>query len=112
MKWNELSDVQQLPLIDMESEQQPVLILKHSTRCNISAAALSRLERNWKDEDNKELKPYFLDLLQHRDVSNTIADLYAVEHQSPQVLVIKNGSCVYSATHTAINYTELMEQVK
>ncbi len=112
MNWNTLNDVQQLPLLDQESESTPILILKHSTRCSISAAALSRLERNWQDSDSAVLKPYYLDLLQYRDVSNTIADLYSVEHQSPQVLVIKHGTCVYSATHTEINYAELMSQVR
>ncbi len=55
------------------------------------------------------VKPYFLDLISYRSVSNKIQDAFYVEHQSPQVLVIKNGRCVYNASHIDINYKELKE---
>lgn len=108
MRWNTLSDLSQLDTIDALSAAAPVLIFKHSTRCSISAAALNRLERNWKDEDDKKITPYFLDLLANRAVSNAIADKYGVEHESPQVLVIDNGKAVYNASHTGIAYQSLM----
>lgn len=107
MNWNQLQSVEQLNLINSESQTQPILLFKHSTRCSISSTALSRLERKWQDSDSQKLKPYYLDLLQHREVSNAIANNYGVEHQSPQVLVISKGKCVYSATHLEIFYEEL-----
>jgi bacillithiol system protein YtxJ len=107
MNWNTLTDVSQLENIKEESFKHPVLILKHSTTCSISATALNRLERNWKQDKVGDLKPYYLDLLNHRNISNQIATVFGVEHQSPQVLIIENGTCTYSASHFDISFAEL-----
>ena len=109
MNWNLLNANEQLAEIDEASHRQPVLIFKHSTRCGISSTALGRLERNWKTEDSGKLKPYYLDLLAHRNLSNEAAARYKVDHESPQVLVIKNGACVYSASHLGIIYADLLQ---
>lgn len=108
MNWNPLNTLSQLAEINRESQIQPVMILKHSTRCSISSAALGRLERKWTEGDSSKMKPYYLDLIQYREVSNAVQDHYGVEHQSPQVLIISKGKCVYSATHFEIVYEELM----
>jgi bacillithiol system protein YtxJ len=107
MNWNKLEDISDIDKINNLSKEHKVLLFKHSTRCSISSSALNRLERNWKDEDSEKLSPYYLDLLKHRNVSNAIAELYAVEHQSPQVLVIKDGKCIYTETHYGISYEDL-----
>jgi len=107
MNWNKLEDISCIDKINNLSKEHKVLLFKHSTRCSISSSALNRLERNWKDEDSEKLSPYYLDLLKHRNVSNAIAELYAVEHQSPQVLVIKDGKCIYTETHYGISYEDL-----
>jgi bacillithiol system protein YtxJ len=111
MNWNSLTDASQLETIKEESFNQPVLILKHSKTCSISSTALNRLERNWKQEKVGDLKPYFLDLLANRPLSAQIASTFDVEHQSPQVLLIKDGACTYSATHFDISFAELEEEV-
>lgn len=111
MKWNELNNIDQLAIIDRESTAQKILILKHSTRCSISSAALARVERKWKDEDAEILKPYYLDLLAHRDISNAIAERYNIVHESPQALIILNGKCIFSQTHMEINVDDLMSPV-
>jgi bacillithiol system protein YtxJ len=110
MKWIELTEVEQLARMDEESQAYPVLILKHSTRCSISSVALNRIESNWKEEFSARLKPYYLDLLRHRDVSNAIASRYNVVHESPQVLVISNGKCIYTESHNGIRLQEIMER--
>jgi bacillithiol system protein YtxJ len=107
MKWNLITSPGQLDLIDENSKNSTILILKHSTRCSISAAALGRLERQWKDE--APLVPYFLDLLKHRDISDQIASRYGVTHKSPQVLVIRNGKCVFSQSHMDISFQEILD---
>lgn len=99
MNWQDLHSTDQLSEIDALSAEAPVLIFKHSTRCSISAAAKSRLDRGW---DQAPLRSYYLDLLQFRPVSNAIADRYGVEHESPQVLIIRNGKSVYQASHIEI----------
>ncbi len=105
MTWNKLTDATQLEQLLAESATQPVLIFKHSTTCSISAMALSRLERNW--QDTAGIKPYLLDLLAHRAVSNQITTLLGVGHQSPQVLLVQGGACVYDASHMSISFRAL-----
>jgi len=100
--WNELTQLQQLDTIVEESAQKPAIIFKHSTRCSISRMALKNFEREYEIEEGTA-KPYFLDLIAHRDVSNEIASRFKVVHQSPQVLVIKNGQSVYDSSHSDID---------
>ena len=105
MNWNTLTTIEQLQTIDSESATQPIMLFKHSTRCSISSAALARLERGWKEAG---VKPYYVDLLVYRDLSNEIATRYGIEHQSPQVLVIKNGQAIYNESHMGIDVEELL----
>ena len=106
MNWNELTDIEQLETIKQESEKQPILIFKHSTRCSISSMAKNRLERAW-NFDAEKVKPYYLDLIAFRNISNEIATLFGVEHQSPQVLLIKGGDSVFDASHNLISVADL-----
>jgi bacillithiol system protein YtxJ len=106
--WKELTSEQQLDEIMKDSNTKPVAIFKHSTRCGISTRAKFVLEEDW-DYKEEELDFYYLDLIQHRNVSNKIAEVTGVQHQSPQVILIKNGDPVYEETHHAINAKELRE---
>ena len=111
MNWNILNTVEQLENIKKESESQPVVIFKHSTRCSISATALSRFERTWNDEKAANIKPYYLDLISYRPISNQIAEDFKVEDESPQLLLIKDGKSVYNESHYGISFDELTEVV-
>lgn len=102
LKWNELTELQQLDTIEKESKNTSVLLFKHSTRCSISRMALKSFEQEY-DIDENELKPYFLDLLKHRDISNDIAIRFGVLHQSPQIVLIKDGKAIYHASHSEID---------
>ena len=108
MNWNILNDVKQLELIDQESLNKLVLILKHSTRCSISSMAKSRFENNWNTE-NKNVAIYYLDLIAYRNISNEIAEITGVEHQSPQAIVLKNKEVIYQATHSDIDAKSINE---
>ena len=112
MNWNTLNHAAQLDTINEESKTIPVMLFKHSTRCSISDMALNRIQSNWKDGDNERLKPYYLDLIAHRDISNLIAEQYGIEHQSPQALIISNGECIYHESHTNIRYNDVMKLAK
>lgn len=112
MNWHHLENPEQLNQLITESAEKNILIFKHSTRCNISRATLDRLERNWKDEEISNLKSYFLDLLAHRDISNAIAEQFHVEHESPQVLIIRNGKSIYDNSHYGIDFSAIKEKVK
>jgi bacillithiol system protein YtxJ len=109
--WNILNSAEQLETIKNESYELPVLLFKHSTRCSISDAALSRLQRNWETSLAGKAKPYYLDLIAYRQISNAVAELFGVEHQSPQVLLIKNGQCVYHASHFDIQTDSVLEKL-
>lgn len=100
--WKELTDLKQLDDVVSESADVPVIIFKHSTRCSISRMALKNFEREYGIDADKA-KPYFLDLLEHRDISNEIASRFDVTHQSPQLLLIKNGAAVYHTSHSDID---------
>ncbi|GHM99621.1 thioredoxin family protein [Cytophagales bacterium WSM2-2] len=108
--WIPLTNEDQLQLIREESKNQPVLIFKYSTRCSISATALNRLERNWNQAETP-IKRYYLDLLAFRAISNKIAQSFDVEHQSPQVLVVKDAKPVLVQSHLGIDYSEIKKVV-
>lgn len=112
MRWNNIDNLNQLDFIDEESKTKVILILKHSTTCSISKMALNRLESNWKEEFSQEIKPFFLDLLSFRKISNEIAARYDVIHESPQVLIISNGKAIYNESHSGIRLSEILEQRK
>ena len=94
VQWKPLCTVSDLET----AENRYVFIFKHSTRCSISRMALDRLERNLK----VNAPAYYLDLLSYRELSNLISERFSVQHESPQVLIIKNGACTLHASHNAI----------
>ena len=109
INWIALTDLGQLNEIMDLSHEQPVAIFKHSTRCSISRMALKQFENEFDLEGS--VTPYFLDLLNHRDISNEIATRFEVYHQSPQLLLIKEGNSIYDASHSDIDAVELKGKV-
>jgi bacillithiol system protein YtxJ len=107
MNWIDLNNEQQLHTIKELSNVKPQLIFKHSTRCSISSMAKSRLERTAQPDG---VDFYYLDLIQHRSLSAKIAKDFSVSHESPQVLLIKAGECVYDESHSGIAMDEIVEQ--
>ena len=107
MNWIELNEQQQLEGIREKSNTIPQVIFKHSTRCSISSVAKSRLERTTPPAN---VDFYFLDLIRHRNISDKIAEEFAVYHESPQILLIKNGECVYDESHSGISMDDIAEQ--
>lgn len=101
MDWNLLTDLGQLNEIMSLSNENPVAIFKHSTRCSVSRMALKQFENEFDSSD--KVTPYFLDLIAYRDVSNEIANRFGVQHQSPQLILIKEGKAIYNASHSDID---------
>lgn len=108
MNWIALNEESQLIKLISNSSNKPSLIFKHSTRCGISRMALKSFEKEY-SIDQSEVDIYFLDLLNYRDLSNEIADRLKIQHQSPQVLVLKNETVVYSDSHYSINANTIKE---
>jgi len=111
MNWHPLNNTEQLDKILEESKHTPIVIFKHSTSCSISSTAKSRLERQWDGKGLDHVKPYYLDLLAYRPVSNEIAEVLDVRHESPQLLLVQDGMCVYNASHLSINLDEVKKKV-
>jgi bacillithiol system protein YtxJ len=109
INWNELTDLGQLNEIIAISNEKPVAIFKHSTRCSVSRMALKQFENEFNSSD--KVTPYFLDLIAHRDISNEIANRFGVTHQSPQLILIKEGKAIYNVSHSDIDAEELGKRV-
>lgn len=108
MTWVNLTSLDQLN--EIKSAEGYSLIFKHSTRCSISMMAKRNFEFNW-EVIPEDTKLYFLDLISYREISNTIAEIFNVAHQSPQILLIKDGECVLEASHSDISAEEVAEVI-
>jgi bacillithiol system protein YtxJ len=107
MNWIPLQMEAQLEEIRERSAQRPQVIFKHSTRCSTSALVKSRLDRTALSPD---IDFYYLDLLKYRPVSNKVAEIFGVQHESPQILVIRDGKCVFEESHLGITMDAILEQ--
>ncbi len=102
LPWIPLTSVSQLKAIEQKSKKKTQVIFKHSTTCGISRMVINMFVESYAmTEDQMDL--YYLDLHAHRDVSNETGYTFQVMHQSPQLLVIKNGTAVCHASHGAIS---------
>jgi len=110
LSWIFLTSESQLEEITRKSFEKTQVIFKHSTRCSISSISMNKFVRNYSiPVEDADL--YYLDLLNYRSVSDEVGYKFQVMHQSPQVLVIKNGEAVYSASHYAIQTDKILELI-
>ena len=108
--WISLTNLEQLDRIVEDSKTKSQVIFKHSTRCGISRVVLRQFEKQY-PFTSEEVDLYYLDLLNHRDVSNEIASHYHVYHESPQLLIIKDGQVIKHASHESINSLTLSDLI-
>lgn len=104
--WRTLEELSQLDAIEKLSEEKLVVIFKHSVTCGISNMVWHQFQ-NEIDFNNDHIEMLYLDLLAHRDVSNEITKRFQVLHQSPQILVIKDGKVLHHASHSAIKLSNI-----
>src|SRR5690606_5168125 len=109
MDWKILQDEKEIDGIIRQSELRPQVIYKHSTRCSISSVVRSRLE---KLTASGNVDFYYLDLIRNRNISDKIAMVFKVRHESPQILLIKNGECVYDESHMSITAQRILENIE
>lgn len=107
LPWIALNSLEQLNVIEEQSKAKAQLIFKHSTRCGISRMVLNQFVSAYDLDINVDL--YYLDLLSYRAVSNEVGYKFQVMHESPQLLVIKNGVVVAHASHGAINAMDVQK---
>jgi len=106
MHWIHLTDEGQLQNILVRSQEKPQVIFKYSNRCYLSEVVFNRLQ---KDCCPEQMDFYFLDLVAYRNISNRIVDTFHVPHQSPQILLIRDGVCVFHESHSEICLDEIIE---
>jgi bacillithiol system protein YtxJ len=113
MNWISISDENEVSLLQEKSFDQSVkaiIIFKHSTRCSISSMAKDRLERHW-DLDPAAYPVFYVDVLASRPLSNKIADVFAIRHESPQLIILQKGKVIFSASHSEISFPEIRKIV-
>ncbi len=106
-RWKDLTSAEHLQQLIEASEDKPQLIFKHSTRCSISRMVKRRFEKEWRDDLLADI--WMLDLLTYRPVSDGVAELLEVEHQSPQAILIVDGNVAYEAAHSSISAFDMAE---
>ena len=111
VNWTPLTTLSQLETIKKESTNESIAIFKHSTRCGISRMVIRQFEESF-TEDMSSLKVYYLDLLNYREISNEVGYTFQVLHQSPQLLIIKNGVVVAHASHYDITQIPIRNFLK
>jgi len=105
MNWKILTSEEQIEDLKKISSEKNQLVFKHSTRCSISIMIKTRLE---KETFPESIDFFYLDLLKYRNLSNKLAEDFNVHHESPQVLLIKNGDCIYEESHNGIRMEEIL----
>ncbi len=107
MNWNTLNNSKQINKIVELSHIKPQIIFKHSRTCPISAISMSRLESGSSALEDADI--YYLDLLSYRSVSNDVASMLGVHHESPQVIVLSDGEVSYDESHLDISVTDILD---
>ncbi len=110
MDWKILDKESDFDTLIKTSFDQVAIIFKHSTRCGISSFVLRRFERDM-DDFNSELNFYFLNLIGHRSISNLIEEKLNVRHESPQVMIVKDGKSIYNVSHSSIDFKTIIDTV-
>ena len=104
--WIPLVSMGQLEEIVQQSKSKTQVIFKHSTSCGISRMVMNSFLADYSFTED-QLKLYYLDLHRYREISNGVATTFKVVHQSPQLLIIRNGLPVANASHGAITQIDL-----
>ena len=98
INWNKLENISDIDAIIDQSELNIIVIFKHSTRCGISSSVLRRFEKQT-NPPTDQTNFYLLNVIQHRNISNEISQQLSIEHESPQLIIIKNREVIAHDSH-------------
>ena len=87
------------------SQERPVVIFKHSLTCPISAGAYDQMT-------DFEGEVALIEVQRARELSTEIENRLGVAHESPQVMVLRNGQVVWNASHFKITADAVTEAVR
>lgn len=105
--WVHLESLDQLEGIVEKSKHRPQIIYKHSLTCGISGMTLRMFNGSY--EQGTECDLYFLTIQSHRDISDAVVSQFGVRHESPQLLIIKDGKVTFHTSHGAISEVNIKD---
>ena len=106
-EWTNLGTRDELDAVFRASSDRPVVLLKHSLSCGSSKSTLRDL-RGFADRPENEAAVFALVEIQNaRDLSDEITERTGVTHESPQVIVLRNGRASWHASHWRISMNRL-----
>lgn len=88
------------------SYETPVLIFKHSSACGVSGRALRQIAQLTEDEDPPV---YRVTVQQERALSDAIAAELGIRHETPQAILLKDGTPVFDASHFSVTAETIRE---
>ena len=100
-----VTDTKSLDELADRSKERPVVIFKHSLTCPISAAAYDQMA-----EFDGEVA--LVEVQRARDLSGEIENRLGVTHESPQVIILRNGQVAWNASHFKITAGAVAEAVR
>lgn len=104
------SSLDETALLDLKNQNGITVLFKHSTRCPISTTALNRV-KSYCSKSDKHFNSYIVNVIEERAISNQIADEFAVRHESPQLIILKDGMVRYHQSHLGITESDLISQI-
>lgn len=107
-----LNDEKQLADIENESFAKPVMLFKNSSRCGISYSILESFKEDLLHSGQNNFSFYIVDIVDNRALSSAISAYFDVRHESPQLLVILKGECIYHQSHWNISFDETMRHIE
>jgi bacillithiol system protein YtxJ len=106
MHWIHLTSEDQLQKIVVKSQEKPQVIFKYSSCCHLSEIVFQRLQKNCCPGD---VDFHFLDLTNYNPISEKVSEVFGVSHQSPQILVINEGQCIFHESHPDISLEGILQ---
>lgn len=90
-----------------QSKQELVFLMKHSSTCPISAAGYRTF-----DQFETDIPKYYLIVQRNRQLSNEIESELSIQHESPQLFLMKDGEAVWHASHFTISQSNIKSAVE
>lgn len=109
--WQQLQTVEEYRSAVRDSYEKPIVLFKHSTSCYISKLVKEKFEAELTAIRPSGVDFYYLDLLHFRPISNLVANELKVNHQSPQLIIVKNGEAVFNASHSGIEFSDVLKHL-
>ena len=108
ISWIDITDISQID--EISNSEEVVLIFKHSTICRKSRKVLKKFQKKF-SEYNIDLKMYCLDLRKYEELSCELGVRFNVIHESPQVIIIRDGRAIVHKSQESINSIDVMKYV-